>query len=242
MIFFLSRRYILSIGWFLLCTRFVLADDVVPYDPSLPAGTICRLEIIKARPTQFAVGKWEVTRRVDKISKLKPDKLLQYLDEHRATIVIGPQGEPYVIDGHHISYALLKSKISFTIEAKVEANLRDLSPADFWDTMQKKGWAYLYDENGLGPLEPNKLPKTIADLADDPYRSLAWAVREEGGWNKSPSSFAEFQWAQFYRKRIKIEKLPGGFEKAVKEAIKISHSPDAKNLPGYTPLKPETPG
>lgn len=233
--FLISRQNFLAIGCLLLCTRFVLADDVVPYDPALPAGTICRVDIAKERPTQFAVGKWEVNRRIAKISKMKPAKLQKYLDEHRATIVIGPQGNPYVTDGHHISYALLTSKISSTIEAKVEANLRDLSPAEFWATMQKKGWTYLYDENGRGPLDPATLPKTIADLADDPYRSLAWATREDGGWSKSPTSFAEFQWAQFYRTRIKIDNQPGGFEKAVKEAIKISHSPDAKNLPGYTP-------
>jgi len=31
------------------------------------------------------------------------------------------------------------------------------------------------------------------------------------------------------------ENRPGGFEKAIEEAIKISHSPEAKDLPGYGP-------
>jgi len=229
------RRKLLVLGWLLLSAQVVFASETVPYDPALPAGTLCSVEIAKVRPTQFAVGKWEVDRRAEHIARLKPQKLQAYLEEHRASIVIGPQGVPYLTDGHHLCGALLKSKVRSTVDAKVAANLSHLTPEAFWTVMKGKGWAYLYDENGRGPLEPDRLPKTVADLADDPYRSLAWAVRERGGWEKSLSSFAEFQWAIFFRSRIKIENRPGGFEKAVEEALKISHTPEAKDLPGYVP-------
>lgn len=232
-----AQRISYIFGLILLFAPQAFTDEPVPFDPTLPADTICKVEIAKVRPTQFAVGKWEVDRRLDKITKMNSKKFNEYMKDHQATIVIGPEGTPYLTDGHHLCSALDKSKLSTTVEAKVAVNLSRLSPDLFWTTMKDNGWTYLYDEKGDGPLEINKLPKTVAELADDPYRSLAWAVRERGGWNKSPSSFAEFQWAQFYRKRIAIDKGPGGFEKAVEEAIKLSHSPDAKDLPGYTPAK-----
>jgi hypothetical protein len=216
-----------------LFTQCACAADVSPYDPALPEGAVCNVKIEELKPTQFAVGKWEVDRREDKIAKMKPNKLNEYLIDHRATIVIGPKGIPYITDGHHLCSVLLKWKRQATVEAKVAANLRNLPPEQFWPTMKEKGWAYLYDENGKGPLDPNDLPKTVAELRDDPYRSLAWAVRERGGWQKSDDDFAEFQWAQFYRPRIKIKNTTSGMENAVEEATKISHSPDAKHLPGY---------
>jgi hypothetical protein len=229
------RRKLPVLGLFLLIAQVVFASETAPYDPALPAGSLCSVEIAKVRPTQFTVGKWEVDRRAEHIAGLKPIKLQAYLEEHRSTIVIGPQGVPYLIDGHHLCSTLMKSKVRSTVDAKVAANLRNLAPAEFWTAMKKNDWVYLYDEKGRGPLETDRLPKTVADLADDPYRSLAWAVRDRGGWEKSPSSFAEFQWATFFRSRIKIENRPGGMEKAVEEALKISHSPEAKNLPGYVP-------
>jgi hypothetical protein len=220
-----------------LSTRLVPAEEAVPFAPALPADALCSVEIAKLRPTQFAVGKWEVDRRAAKIAKLKPKKFSEYLDEHRATIVIGPQGAPYIVDGHHLCCALMKSKLRTAVDAKVAANLSRLAPGDFWAAMKKKDWVYPYDENGRGPLDVERLPKSLADLADDPYRSLAWAVREQGGWEKSLSSFAEFQWAQFFRPRIKIENQPGGIEKAIEQAVKISRTPEAKDLPGYLPDK-----
>jgi hypothetical protein len=227
------KRQLLALAWFLSCHLLVSAEEIVSFNPALPEGAICSVKIADLHPTQFAVGKREVDLRSEKIAKMKPGKLQKYLAEHRATIVIGPQGAPYITDGHHICGALVQSKLSTTIEAKVAANLQKLSPAEFWATMKKNGWAYLYDEKGSGPLNPDRLPRTIAELKDDPYRSLAWVVRERGGMKKSPADFSEFQWAQFFRNRLKIEDRPGGFEKAVEQALAISHSPEAKNLPGY---------
>jgi len=56
-----------------------------------------------------------------------------------------------------------------------------------------------------------------------------------GGWEKSPSSFAEFRWAEFFRSRIPIGNKPGDFDRAIEAALQISHSPEAKDLPGYVP-------
>jgi hypothetical protein len=228
------------IGFAALC-RVAAAADAVPYSPDLPAGTICAVPIDKLHPTQSAVGMWEVDRRAENIARKNAKKLKEYLQEHQAEIVIGPGGVPYLTDGHHLSLALLKAKIATTVDARVEANWRELKPDEFWKKMKLTEKVYLYDNRGKGPLEPAQLPKKVTDMSDDPYRSLAWAVKERGGIKKSPISFSEFKWANFFRARIKIDSTPGSFERAIETALRICHSPEAKDLPGYLPPRSDRP-
>jgi len=42
----------------------------------------------------------------------------------------------------------------------------------------------------------------MADLADDPYRSVAGELRRQGGFAKDTTPFSEFLWADFLRRRI----------------------------------------
>ena len=230
----IQKPYFFGVIIVLLFGRAAFSEKTVPYDPTLTAGTICTVEIAKLRPTQFAVGKWEVEKRAEKIAQLKPKKLEEYLADHEAAVVIGPLGVPYLVDGHHLCCALLKAKIRSTVEVKVQANLHRLDRNLFWEVMKDSGWVYLSDENGRGPFAPDRLPQSVTELADDPYRSLAWAVRERGGWNKSFFSYAEFRWAEFFRPRVKILDR-SSFEQAVVEALNLCHQPEAKDLPGYIP-------
>ena len=211
------------------------AADVLPYDATLPAKSRCRVPIAMLRPTQFCVGFWEVDRRAEKIVHKSPRKLSAYLEEHLAEIVIGPGGLPYLVDGHHIAMVLLKTHLSDSIDAKVRANWRDLDRAEFWDKMKRYGWLYLYDGQGHGPLDPEKLPAKVNQMSDDPYRSLAWAVRKQAGFDKIPASYSEFQWADFFRKRVPLGTGEEGFQQAIETARRLSHSPEAKDLPGYEP-------
>ncbi|MGA2033877.1 MAG: ParB-like protein [Thermoguttaceae bacterium] len=207
--------------------------EVRAFDPALPAGSRCRVAITELRPTQFCVGYWEIEQRTKSIVHKKPKKLAAYLEEHLAEIVIGPDDRPYLTDGHHIAVVLLKSHLSETVEAVVKANWRNLDRADFWRKMHAHGWLYLYDNQGRGPLDPEKLPKKVTEMADDPYRSLAWAVRKRAGYEKIPASYSEFQWANFFRKRVSIGSGEGDFERAVETALQWSRSPEAQDLPGY---------
>ncbi len=211
----------------------VAAGDIVPYDPALPVKSLCQVPIERLRPTQFAVGYREVDDRAKEIVQKSPKKLKAYVEEHLPLIVIGPGGQPYLIDGHHLSLALLKSGVATSVEARVEANWRELSSAEFWNKMKEHGWVYLYDNRGQGPQDVEKLPKTVTELTDDPYRALAWAVRKRGGLDKTHGSFDEFKWANFFRSRVPIGSQSGDFNRAVEAALKISHSPEAKDLPGY---------
>jgi hypothetical protein len=213
----------------------LLARQLPGFDPAMAPATSCQVAIAKVHPTQFAVGYWEVKQRAANIAHHSPKGLAIYEEEHVALLVVGPGGEPYLVDGHHLCLAMLRAGRGTTVEARVVANWRDLPAAEFWRKMREKNYVYLYDNQGRGPLEVEKLPKKVTELTDDPYRSLAWEVRNRGGFQKTMAAFAEFQWANFFRKRIEIGRKEKDFEKAVKIGLKISHSTEAKNLPGYTP-------
>ena len=70
-------------------------------------------------------------------------------------------------------------------------------------------------------------------MRDDPYRSIAWVVRDNGGYRDTDELFAEFHWANFFRSRIPLEMVQNDFLKAVEEAMKLASSKDAEKLPGY---------
>jgi hypothetical protein len=54
-----------------------------------------------------------------------------------------------------------------------------------------------------------------------------------GGYEKTPTAFAEFAWADFLRHRILIGPKPEDFPRAVDAALALARSPAAQNLPGY---------
>jgi hypothetical protein len=77
------------------------------------------------------------------------------------------------------------------------------------------------------------IPDHLEKLIDDPYRSLAGYVRNAGGYDKTPTAFAEFVWADFFRRHIPVEDLHANFQAAVQAAIPLAKSKFAKTLPGY---------
>jgi hypothetical protein len=137
------------------------------------------------------------------------------------------------VDRHHLVRLLLDTNLRAQAYAIVSANWSDLPPEVFWKRMGESHWVYLDDEHGKGPLSPTALPKSVADLKDDPYRTLAWLVRERGGYAKTEVPFAEFQWANYFRSRIP-EKAIANLEEAGAVAFELAASPEAATLPGYT--------
>jgi hypothetical protein len=213
----------------------------VPYSSALPAGTKCYVEVQSLHPTQFAVGYREIERRTEKLIEKSDKKILEYMKHHAAKIVVGPNGEPYIVDSHHLACIIVRIGKSKTIYAVVEANLGNLPVDSFWNEMVKMKWAYLYDENGRGPLDPKNLPKTIKDLKDDPFRSLAWEVRERGGFKKTDDPFAEFQWADFFRNKISLKGANENMDQLIYDAMELCHTSSASKLPGYSDID-EIPG
>jgi hypothetical protein len=71
-------------------------------------------------------------------------------------------------------------------------------------------------------------------LEDDPFRSLAGEIRRTGGFAKDTTPFAEFLWADFFRRRIKRKDVQKHFGSAARRALKLAKSEDARYLPGWS--------
>jgi len=196
---------------------------------SSKAGERCVVDVKALHPTQLAIGTRAVERRARDIVEKTPDQRDRLLREKRVPIVVAPGGKLYLVDRHHLVRALMLDSIDRTY-ATVKANLS--SSDDFWGTMTRNGWVLLCDENGRGPRGPSALPESIADLKDDPYRSLAASVQDEGGFAKPKHDvlFLEFWWANFFRSRVEIG---SDFEAAISKAKELALSPEACGLPGY---------
>ena len=83
----------------------------------------------------------------------------------------------------------------------------------------------------ISPL--GNLSETVADLIDDPFRSLAGALRRAGGCAKETTPFSEFLWADFLRRRMKRKDIERDFEAAVDQALSLARREEADYLPGW---------
>ncbi len=185
-------------------------------------------KILDLQPTQFVVGMREVKAKIEKLESLSSHKLDKYLEEHPIPVVFSPSQGLYIIDHHHLAYAGWKTGLK-SLPLEMKADLSHLTPQDFWDRLRQEGWLYLYDQGDLRA--PEELPKDVRGLKDDPYRSVAWQVRERGGFEKTVP-FTEMFWANFFRKRLKTDPAKD-FEGAVQEGLTLALSPLAQDLPGY---------
>jgi hypothetical protein len=114
----------------------------------------------------------------------------------------------------------------------VVTDLRMLERDAFWVFLDNRGWCHPYDQKGVRRQFAD-IPKSVADLVDDPYRSLAGELRKAGGFAKDTTPFSEFLWADFLRRRIKKAAIKSDFNSALGEAMKLAKSPDAHFLPGW---------
>jgi hypothetical protein len=185
--------------------------------------------IAKLRPTQITVGMAEVEKKRRRWRDVK-DKA-EFLDGHTVPVLLGPNRRRYVIDHHHLARALLDEGVP-EVAVAVRADLSHLSKAAFWNFLDNRGWCHPYDDRGKR-IEFDQMPRRIADLSDDPFRSLSGETRRRGGFTKNVSPFSEFIWADFLRRRMKRQLVECEFETAVAEALRLVRSREAARLPGW---------
>lgn len=187
--------------------------------------------IRKLHPTQITVGIIEVADKCIELASLKAHERREFLSRHPIPAVLGPEEKLYITDHHHLARAAWDEGIEtgFFI---VEADFSKLDAAEFWREMTSNRWVHPID--GSGKKRPiGELPRHLDGLSDDIYRSLAGYVRNAGGYDKTPTAFAEFMWADFFRKRVVIGRTRADFERAVQQAYALARSPAARKLPGY---------
>jgi hypothetical protein len=189
------------------------------------------VSIKSLRPTQITVGMREVKEKRKQWRKHDPDKKAEFLGKHMIPVILGPKKRHYVIDHHHLSLALHDEGVEDVL-VEVVADLQELDRDAFWTVLDHHAWVHPYDTEGVRR-HYNDIPKTVAELKDDPFRSLAGELRRIGGYAKDTTPFSEFLWADFLRRRIKRKVVVRDFDGALKKAFKLAKSLDANYLPGW---------
>jgi len=182
-------------------------------------------------PTQLTVGMIVVQDKRKHLAGMKAAERQEFMKAHPMPAVVGPQGRLYITDHHHLGRAALDAGAP-TGFFLVEADLSKCTLESFWKEMNESLWVHPLDENGVRHCY-STIPDSLGKLVDDVYRSLAGYVRDEGGFDKTPTAFAEFIWADFFRRNIAIETVRSDFQTAVRAGVQLAQSKWAKNIPGY---------
>lgn len=193
--------------------------------------------ILSLRPTQMTVGMREVEAKRAHWRSVRDQDGGAFLGRHMVPVALGPGRRHYIIDHHHLVLALHCEGVE-AILVTVVADLAHLAIESFWFFLDNTGMSHPYDDDGRR--QPHDLvPKTITGLVDDPYRSLAGALRRAGGFSKETTPFSEFLWADFLRRRIKRKRIEKSFQSALEKALILARSAEANHLPGWCGPSPD---
>src|ERR1700759_3651416 len=152
--------------------------------------------ILSLRPTQMTVGMREVKEKRKRWREHKSEKKkAELLGRHMIPVVHGPDERYYVVDHHHLARALHEEGVKDVLVTLI-GDLTMVERDAFWGVMDNKRWVYPYDVKGERR-HFIELQKSIKDLKDDPYRSLAVELRRAGGISKDSTYFSEFLKADF---------------------------------------------
>ncbi|HXX94915.1 MAG TPA: ParB-like protein [Planctomycetota bacterium] len=189
------------------------------------------VSIRELRPTQMTVGMREVHEKRRRWRDFKGGKKSEFLGRHMIPVIWGPKERHYVIDHHHLSRALMEEG-QRDVLVSVVSDLRALDRESFWVVLDLRGWCHPYDADGRRR-GFDDIPKSVADLVDDPYRSLAGELRRAGGFAKDTTPFSEFLWADFLRHRMKAKLIHKDFDAALVRALELAKGDEAHYLPGW---------
>lgn len=188
-------------------------------------------KLSELHPTQLTVGYAEVLEKRHQWQALDRKARKDLLTRHWFPAILGPGGAHYVVDHHHLGLALIEEGVK-SIWLLILKDLSWLEPAQFWRVMDFHQWVHPYDNAGQRH-DYEALPRRLTQLQDDPYRSLAGQARMAGAFAKDSLPFSEFLWADFLRLKIKPEALQRDFAGALKKAIKLARTEQARYLPGW---------
>jgi hypothetical protein len=198
----------------------------------LPIG----VPVTDLRPTQMTCGFREVEFKRRQWKAADADEQAKLLRRHVVPAVVGPKSRLYIIDHHHFTRALLEEKAPL-VAVYIVADLERLAKDEFWAFLDNSSWCHAYDAKGAR-CALSDIPKSLTELADDPFRSLVGELIRAGGCAKSSAPFFEFLWADFLRRRIKPPLVEKDFATALVKAMDLAKGPDARSLPGWCGADP----
>ena len=193
--------------------------------------------ITDLRPTQITVGMREVKAKRKRWRETGEKKGGKFLGSHMIPVILGPKKRGYVIDHHHLARAL-HDEGQKDVAVTVIADLSKLELDAFWTVMDNRSWMHPFDAEGVRR-HYKDIPKSVTELVDDPFRSLAGELRRAGGFAKDTTPFSEFLWADFLRRSMKRKTVERDFEHAVEKALALAKSMAADYLPGWCGPSPE---
>ncbi len=217
---------------------------------SVKKTNLIKVDLEKLRPTQLACGWQEVEAKEWEILSLKRDKIESFLKKKPIPVVAGPNGKMYLVDRHHMGLALLRISDRWEWEEKDTVNPYDkcyvkivsdyskekMTKEEFFEKLEADGMLHPFNENGER-VDIHFIPRTLADLKDDPYRALAGFARKSGAYKKSQTPYSEFKWADYFRVQIPVDYIKSNIQGALSLALDLAVKKEAKSLPGYTGVK-----
>jgi len=205
-----------------------------PLPPPDPDQPLVQVPIAQLQPTQMCVGLAEVRSRQLDFSEESGDQRRRYLRSKPVPLVRNASGLFWMMDRHHRLRGLIElapESIAFGyIALEVSSDDRSL----VLEELERRGWLYLHDGRGLGPLPATALPSTLHGLQDDPYRSLVWKLKKEGYIEPEPLiPFHEFRWGAWLRSRSLPPFSSTHLDSALPAARALVRSRAASHLAGW---------
>ena len=215
-----------------------MALRLPPYQPlPAPAGDgddLLEVPLQALQPTQLCVGMAEIRRRQVDFAADDSKERRRYLKRKPTPLVRSASGELWMVDRHHRLRALLELDPSATAFGYVVLQLEVSERHAVLEQLHQRGWLYLYDGRGLGPLHPTALPASLSGTQDDPYRSLVWKLKREGLVAAAPLiPFHEFRWGAWLRSRNLPPFSSERLEPALPAARALVRSQAASHLAGW---------
>ena len=215
-----------------------MALRLPPFQP-LPAPTGDDVDLLEVplqalQPTQLCVGMAEIRSRQLDFAADDAKQRRRYLKRKPTPLVRSASGELWMVDRHHRLRALLELDPNATAFGYVVLQLEVSERHAVLEQLHQRGWLYLYDGRGLGPLHPTALPSSLSGTQDHPYRSLVWKLKREGLVGAAPLiPFHEFRWGAWLRSRNLPPFSSERLDPALPAARALVRSQAASHLAGW---------
>jgi hypothetical protein len=214
-----------------------MALHIPPYQPlPEPPGPEALLEVPLAalQPTQLCVGLAEIRSRQADFREETAAERRTYLRGKPVPLVRNAGGELWMVDRHHRLRGLIELDPQATAFGYVVLEVASRERAVVLAALQERGWLYLHDGRGQGPLPPAVLPSSLLGLQDDPYRSLVWKLKQDGVIEPAPLiPFHEFRWGAWLRSRNLPPFSSLKLEPALPAARALARSRSSAHLAGW---------
>jgi hypothetical protein len=147
-------------------------------------------------PTQMTAGMLEVRHKRQRWRERSANEVANFLKMLRVPVVLGPGTQTYLLDRHHLALALHNEGVK-ELFVSITSDISHVPRGEFWTRLEKQNSVHPFDAHGL--MRPyDEMPRTLAGLQDDPFRSLSWAIKKAGVFAKDKTPFSEFHWADFF--------------------------------------------